>query len=115
MSLSTLAEYIHSNVVRKISMGVPESANKTFPCGFSSVFRKPRPCIHGGDCSDVTKCIYVHTRSLDPVWSPMCTQCMGKSNPINFSTVLRMPAQSKRGRIHIRVMKILEKALSCSL
>ena len=115
MSLEALALYIYTNVVRKISIGSPENSTKVFSCGFSSVFRKERACIHGGDCADTNKCIYVHTKSLDPVWSPMCVRCMGKANPIDFSTVLRMPPQSKRGRVHCKIMTIIEKALAASL
>ena len=63
----------------------------------------------------MNKCIYVSTKSLDPVWSPRCHKCLGKSNPIVLSNVFRMPATNKRGTRHIYVMKHLESALEKAL
>ena len=74
MSFSALAEYIHQNVASKIKIGSPTDTPTTISCGFSSVFRSGNSCIHGGETSDPTKCIYVHTKSLDPIWCvlPFC-------------------------------------------
>ena len=111
MSLKALAEYIHLNVASKIKIGTPSDASNRISCGFSSVFRSNNTCIHGGETSDRGKCIYVQTKSLDPIWSPKCNKCLGKSNPINFSGIFRVPQASKRGRLHEYIMKLLERAL----
>ena len=114
-TLQGLTNYIYNSVITKIRIGAPKDKPPQIPCGFSALQIGKQSCIHGALTSDMNKCIYVSTKSLDPVWSPRCHKCLGKSNPIVLSNVFRMPATNKRGTRHIYVMKHLESAMEKAL
>ena len=100
-TLQGLTRYIYDNVITKISVGVPPEKMTHIPCGFTALHTAKSQCIHGGATSDTSKCIYVSTKSHDPIWSPRCQKCLGKPNPIDFGTALRMPVPTKRGNRHV--------------
>ena len=115
-SLAALTSYIHQVVISKIRIGVPKDKPVHVPCGFSALRSGTQSsCPHNAMTSDPNKCVYVTTKSLDPVWSPRCFRCLGKANHISFDNTFRMPVPSKRGTRHAFIMKLLESALSKAL
>ena len=114
-SLGALAAYMHEYIVRKIQIGLPKDVVKTYNCGFSSTFRDFDRCLHGGVSSDTNKCVFVLTRSADPIWSPRCVNCLGKANPIKLDKMFRRPQANKLGRRHEHVTREFEKSVAASL
>lgn len=114
-SLGALAAYMYENIVRKIEIGLPKDVVKTYPCGFSATFRDLDRCLHGGFSSDTNKCVFVQTRSTDPIWSPRCVKCLGKANPIKLDKMFRRPQANKLGRRHEYVTREFEKSVAASL
>ena len=100
-TIQGLTRYIYDNVVTKIRIGVPSDKLAHIPCGFSALHTSKAQCIHAGAASDLSKCVYVLTKSHDPIWSPRCTMCLGRPNAIDFGNALRMPPTSKRGTRHV--------------
>jgi hypothetical protein len=114
-NLSTLTNYIYDLNLKKFQLGTPKNKPILYKCGYSCLSRDTAKCLHGGTVSDYDKCIFVLTKSEEPIWSPRCPKCVGRSNPINLENAFRRPQTNKRGRRHEFVILKLERALAASL